>query len=104
MEAHIGHQVDENMSSGMPEHEARRQAYLKLGGPRRVRAAGLAGFAPGRYAGPTHRVESMIEPEAAIEVVQPPPAVVETLWTSKQVLVDVSKHRGYNPPLIREAL
>jgi putative ABC transport system permease protein len=37
MEAHIGHQVDENMSSGMPEHEARREAYLKLGSPRRVR-------------------------------------------------------------------
>jgi hypothetical protein len=37
LEAHIAHQVDENISSGMPEEEARRQAYLKLGSPQNVR-------------------------------------------------------------------
>jgi predicted permease len=37
LEAHIAHQVDENVSCGMSESEARRQAYLKLGSPRRVR-------------------------------------------------------------------
>src|SRR5258708_23695280 len=37
IDAHIQHQVDENMLHGMSEDEARRQAYLKLGSPRRVR-------------------------------------------------------------------
>jgi predicted permease len=37
LEAHIAHQVDENISAGMPEEEARRQAYLKLGSPQNVR-------------------------------------------------------------------
>jgi macrolide transport system ATP-binding/permease protein len=37
LEAHIAHELDENVSSGMSEDEARRQAYLKLGSPRRVR-------------------------------------------------------------------
>src|SRR5438309_5620954 len=37
LEAHIAHQVDENVSAGMPEEEARRQAYLKIGNPQRVR-------------------------------------------------------------------
>jgi predicted permease len=37
LEAHIAHQVDENISTGMSEKEARRQAHLKLGSPRRVR-------------------------------------------------------------------
>lgn len=37
LEAHIAHEVDENVASGMSEDEARRQAYLKLGSPRRVR-------------------------------------------------------------------
>jgi predicted permease len=37
LQAHIAHQIDENISSGMSLDEARRQAYLKLGNPRRVR-------------------------------------------------------------------
>lgn len=37
LEAHIAHQVDENISAGISADEARRQAYLKLGSPRRVR-------------------------------------------------------------------
>ncbi len=37
LEAHIAHQVDENISAGMSEEEARRQAYLKLGSPQNVR-------------------------------------------------------------------
>src|SRR5229473_16431 len=37
LEAHITHQVDENIRAGMPQDEARRQAYLKLGSPQRVR-------------------------------------------------------------------
>src|ERR1700739_2924880 len=37
LEAHIVHQVDENISSGMSAEEARRQAYLKLGSPQQVR-------------------------------------------------------------------
>ncbi|HEY2168575.1 MAG TPA: ABC transporter permease, partial [Candidatus Angelobacter sp.] len=37
LEAHIAHQVDENISAGMSAEEARRQAYLKLGSPQQVR-------------------------------------------------------------------
>jgi putative ABC transport system permease protein len=37
LDAHLAHQIDENAASGMSEEEARRQAYLKLGSPRRVR-------------------------------------------------------------------
>jgi predicted permease len=37
LQAHIAHQVDENISAGMPAEEARRQAYLKLGNPQQVR-------------------------------------------------------------------
>src|ERR1051326_5317053 len=37
LQAHISHQIDENISSGMSEDEARRQAYLKLGSPQQVR-------------------------------------------------------------------
>jgi putative ABC transport system permease protein len=37
LEAHIAHQVDENISAGMSAEEAHRQAYLKLGNPNRVR-------------------------------------------------------------------
>ena len=37
LEAHVAHQVDENISAGMSEEEARRQAYLKLGSPQQVR-------------------------------------------------------------------
>src|SRR5580765_3409775 len=35
--AHIAHQVDENAASGMSAEEARRQAYLRLGNPQRLR-------------------------------------------------------------------
>src|SRR5579864_4351085 len=37
LEAHLAHQVDENIAAGMSAEEARRQAYLKIGNPRRVR-------------------------------------------------------------------
>jgi len=37
LEAHLAHQVDENISAGMSAEEARRQAYLKIGNPQRVR-------------------------------------------------------------------
>jgi len=37
LEAHLAHQVDENIATGMTEKEARRQAYLKIGNPQRVR-------------------------------------------------------------------
>src|SRR5215471_21498951 len=37
LDSHILHEVDENVASGMSPEEARRQAYLKLGSPRRVR-------------------------------------------------------------------
>jgi predicted permease len=37
LEAHLAHQVDENIAAGMAEEEARRQAYLKIGNPQRVR-------------------------------------------------------------------
>ena len=37
LEAHIAHRVDENVARGMSEDEARRQACLKLGSPRRLR-------------------------------------------------------------------
>ena len=34
---HLEHEIDENVAAGMPESEARRRAYLKLGSPVRVR-------------------------------------------------------------------
>ena len=37
LEAHVAHQVDENISAGMPPEEARRQACLNLGSSQRVR-------------------------------------------------------------------
>jgi len=37
LEAHLAHQVDENIAAGMSAEEARRQAYLKIGNPQRVR-------------------------------------------------------------------
>src|SRR5260370_35374855 len=37
IDAHIQHQVDENIAHGRSQVEARRHAYLKLGSPRRVR-------------------------------------------------------------------
>ena len=37
LEAHLQHEVDENLARGMSEEEARRQARLRLGSVRRVR-------------------------------------------------------------------
>src|SRR5215472_522309 len=37
MEAHLAHQVDDNLARGMSAEEARRQAYLRLGNPQRLR-------------------------------------------------------------------
>jgi predicted permease len=37
LDAHLAHQVDENIAAGMSAEEARRQAYLKIGNPQRVR-------------------------------------------------------------------
>lgn len=37
IEAHITHEIDENLALGLSPEEARRQAYLKFGSPRRVR-------------------------------------------------------------------
>ncbi len=39
LEAHIQHEVDDNLARGMSEEDARRQARLKLGSVRRVREA-----------------------------------------------------------------
>jgi putative ABC transport system permease protein len=37
IEAHLAHEIDDNLARGMGEQEARRQAHLKLGSPRRIR-------------------------------------------------------------------
>ena len=37
IQSHIQHEIDENIARGMPESEARRQAYLKFGNPQHVR-------------------------------------------------------------------
>jgi predicted permease len=37
IETHITHEIDENLARGLSPEEARRQAYLKFGSPRRVR-------------------------------------------------------------------
>ena len=37
MEAHIAHEVDENVARGLPRDEATRQAYLKFGNPQQIR-------------------------------------------------------------------
>src|ERR1700743_1494886 len=37
MQNHIALEIDENLARGMSPDEARRQAYLKIGSPRRVR-------------------------------------------------------------------
>jgi len=39
MQNHIALEVDENLARGMNLDEARRQAYLKFGSPRRIREA-----------------------------------------------------------------
>src|SRR5258708_35133184 len=40
MEAHVAHEVDENIARGLPEAEARRRARLKLGSAVSVREEG----------------------------------------------------------------
>jgi predicted permease len=37
IDAHIAHEIDENLARGLSAEEARRQAYLKFGSPRRIR-------------------------------------------------------------------
>ncbi len=37
LEAHLGHEIDDNLARGMSPDEARRQAYVKLGNPLRIR-------------------------------------------------------------------
>jgi putative ABC transport system permease protein len=37
LEAHVAHEIDDNLARGMSQEEARRQAYLKLGNPLRIR-------------------------------------------------------------------
>ena len=39
LESHLAHEIDDNVARGMTEEEARRQAYLKLGNPLRIRDA-----------------------------------------------------------------
>jgi hypothetical protein len=36
IEAHLAHEIEDNVARGMSEEEARRQAYLKFGNPQRV--------------------------------------------------------------------
>src|SRR5258708_10375831 len=40
MEAHVAHEIDENIARGLPEAEARRRARLKLGSAVSVREEG----------------------------------------------------------------
>src|SRR5450755_4741222 len=37
VEAHLAHEIDDNLARGMSRDEARRQAYVKFGNPRRIR-------------------------------------------------------------------
>jgi hypothetical protein len=37
IEAHLTHEIDENIARGLSPEEARRQAHRKFGSPRRVR-------------------------------------------------------------------
>jgi macrolide transport system ATP-binding/permease protein len=37
LDSHLAHEIDENLTRGMSQEEARRQAYLKLGNPLRIR-------------------------------------------------------------------
>ncbi len=37
LESHLAHQIDHNLARGMSPEEARRQAYVKLGNPLRIR-------------------------------------------------------------------
>ncbi len=37
VDAHLAHEIDHNVARGLSQEEARRQAYVKLGNPRRIR-------------------------------------------------------------------
>ncbi len=37
LESHLAHEIDDNLARGMSPEEARRQAYIKLGNPQRIR-------------------------------------------------------------------
>ena len=37
LDSHLAHEIDDNLARGMSQDEARRQAYLKLGNPLRIR-------------------------------------------------------------------
>src|SRR5258708_29225861 len=37
LESHLAHEIDDNLARGMSREEARRQAYVKLGNPLRIR-------------------------------------------------------------------
>jgi macrolide transport system ATP-binding/permease protein len=37
LESHLAHEIDDNLARGMSPEEARRQAYVKLGNPQRIR-------------------------------------------------------------------
>jgi hypothetical protein len=37
LDSHLAHEIDDNLAHGMSQEEARRQAYLKLGNPLRIR-------------------------------------------------------------------
>ena len=37
LESHLAHEIDDNVARGMSPEEARRQAYVKLGNPLRIR-------------------------------------------------------------------
>jgi len=39
LDSHLAHEIDDNLARGMSSEEARRQAYLKLGNPLRIRDA-----------------------------------------------------------------
>ncbi|HLW51583.1 MAG TPA: ABC transporter permease [Candidatus Angelobacter sp.] len=53
LQAHVNHEIDENIAAGMAAEEARRQAYIKLGSRQRVREDvwrwNTVGFAEGLW-------------------------------------------------------
>jgi putative ABC transport system permease protein len=58
LESHLAHEIDDNLARGMSPEEARRQAFLKLSNPFRIRdgaweANSFAGSESIGYAGRT---------------------------------------------------
>ncbi len=41
LESHLAHEIDDNLARGMSPDEARRQAYVSLGNPLRIRDESL---------------------------------------------------------------